>query len=836
MKAIKMGILHIGLLMFWFTSELSFAQIMHEDVMEMAAKYYELENVKMSENGRWLTVRKIYDSNRDTVLIFDAHHSGKPLGFRTKINEIHFLNNEHLLLKGTTETELLNLKNNKSIYFKGVDQLKVLNNGRFLLQYSKEENSKLEFYNEKGNLLNSIEKIITFYVTEKGSIYAIKENRGDESEIVLFSEKEAKGIYKTLRKIRYLKAVPDGNAMMIYEQNPENALSEIIYLDLMNKTSFPLKDVLPLNIKTGIIEAVNESLCFLKLRIDEEKPDNSFVDIWYGNDNQLEEKIYPPEKELYFLWNPKKKIIREVGNKELTKNIYIENERYFLSFDPFHFRDYRFYYSLAPLDIYLYDNLNDSYSYLDKVSSHSITSGNGEFLLSFDKKNWTLYTLSSKSKIIIPQKNLKTPYFSSNEKYIYFESDNGLWKFDIEKNKLLSIGEFKDYKTTIINGTTKNLSNGQLTANTVDIDDPLIVQLFNQVNRTSSYVLIGKKGSKTIVPFTSKSIQHLNYNKDYRYFSYLEENYNLPPRLVLKEAEKKETLLYQSNPNDEKIKSLIQEIHTYTNSIGDSLKGVLYYPINYDSSKRYPMVVHIYQIQSHRTHYYPMLYYNTPNYTDGFNLRLLLEEGYFVYFPDIVYGKDGTGLSALDCVNQAIDALNGIGSINFDKIGLTGHSHGGYQTNFIATHSDRFATYISGAGNSDIIRSYFSFNYNFLVPFYFQYENGQYEMNKSFNEDMQLYFNNNPIHYVDQVNSPMLLWTGMKDENIYWDQTMEFYIGLKRNDKKVVALFYPDEEHSLSPGKPSQDLTLRILQWFNYFLKDEKNIDWIEKEMKKDAE
>src|SRR5690606_32843222 len=108
-----------------------------------------------------------------------------------------------------------------------------------------------------------------------------------------------------------------------------------------------------------------------------------------------------------------------------------------------------------------------------------------------------------------------------------------------------------------------------------------------------------------------------------------------------------------------------------------------------------------------------------------------LEKGYFVYLPDIVYGKKGTGLSALDCVHHALDALKEKTSIDNNKIGLIGHSHGGYETNFIATHSNRFATYISGAGTSDIVRSYFSYNYNFSNPFYFQYENGQYEMDNS---------------------------------------------------------------------------------------------------------
>jgi len=286
--------------------------------------------------------------------------------------------------------------------------------------------------------------------------------------------------------------------------------------------------------------------------------------------------------------------------------------------------------------------------------------------------------------------------------------------------------------------------------------------------------------------------------------------------------------LFQSNKHDKAILSLRQEIVSYTNSQGRPLSGILYYPLYYDSLKIYPMVVHIYEVQRKRSNHYPASTYGSVN-SDGFDLRLLLEKGYFVYFPDIVYGTEGTGLSALDCVNNGLDAIDKIPSIDRNKIGLIGHSHGGYQTNFIATHSNRFATYVSGAGNSNIIRSYFSFNYNFTSPFYYQFENGQYKMNKSFSEDKQLYFRNNPIHYVDQLDAPILLWTGMKDQNIYWEQTMEFYIGLKRNSKEVISLFYPNEGHAIMDSMTSKDLCMRILNWLDYFLKDETDCEWIHK-------
>ncbi len=69
----------------------------------------------------------------------------------------------------------------------------------------------------------------------------------------------------------------------------------------------------------------------------------------------------------------------------------------------------------------------------------------------------------------------------------------------------------------------------------------------------------------------------------------------------------------------------------------------------------------------------------------------------------------------MESIDKALDKLLMNRNINSSKVGLIGHSFGGYLTNFIATHSNRFATYISGSGVSDIISSYFSYNYNFIA-------------------------------------------------------------------------------------------------------------------------
>lgn len=825
------------------------AQNRQEDLQRLADRHYKMHSLKMSEEGRWFIFRKWHDRNRDTILILDKRYPEKVIGYRTIMGEPFFPDNDHLLTRNRQSVELWDLKKQTGIYFEHVKDMKMLKDtGLFVLHYNENAANKIGLYNTSGRLLQSVDHATKFMIAEDDQLYVITKEDEGEYHLVRLGNKGKEQLYNSPREIKYLDIDPGQQGMMIHEQNWGTTTMCTAYLDLNTKTVYPLEDVLPIipqRVFTETIERGNSY--FLKVLVDYEKQDSSVVDIWYGNDYRLEKKFYPHPVFTYYVWNPGLKQIAEIGADQPTEKASLGNGRYFLSFDRFLLQDYII--ASPRLKVDLYDRGKDSYTLMDTITSLYASPG-GEYILYTRDNNWYAYHVTSGTKKIIdgnksgapcftPTQSgtesvsildkLQTPYFTPDGKRALFDGDDGLWSFHPEENRLSKPGDFEGYKVTILNGTSKNIAEGiKLHRNTIDPEKPVLLRVYDPNENKNAYIVHKNGRNKTIVPFTGMNIQELKYDEDYTHFYYSEENYDLPPRLVYKEPGKDATVVFQSNKTDTAILSLKQEIISYTNSDGIPLKGILYYPLDYNPSGRYPMVVRIYQIQSHRHNRYPVAEYSTPN-RDGLNLRLLLEKGYCVYFPDIVFGQKGTGLSALDCVHHALDALEDKPYIDKSRIGLFGFSHGGYETNFIATHSDRFAAYVTGAGNSDIVRSYFSYNYNFKRPFYWQFETGQYQMKKSFSEDKQLYFQNNPIHYVDRVNAPILIWTGKKDRNIYWEQTMEFYIGLKRNLKKVVALFYPEEGHTMYSQDACNDLSLRILDWFDYYLKGKKDTEWIEK-------
>lgn len=813
--------------------------------------FHSIEMPVMNEDGNWLVLRKRSwapvqdksDLDKDTVILFNLAASGenKIVAYRLNIRELAFVGNTFLLLSGGQQTELLNLEDQTSTIYKGVKSIQVLKNKRqFVLQYSPEEQNRFELHAGNGELLNAIDHVSRFYTTEEDHIYAVTEKEKKENEIVLLNDNQREKVYVATRKILSLDIDSGQRGMIICEQGPESNCREALYLDLETKTTYPLKEVLPLTFQRCFSEVIREgSLYFLKLWTNKEKQDTSAVDIWYGNDNRLEEKFYPPIDVRTYAWEPCTHFIRRVGTDHLPVNISTGNYRYFLSFDPIGLQDYSA--ENPPLQLYLYDLKENNYSLLDTIAPEFYLSGNGDYGLSPARGGWNLYHFPSGTKKLIEGKKLGSPWFTTDNQGVIFEGEGALWQYEIKTAAFTPLVTFGGYQIRITNGQWKGFSTGKsaFAKAQVNLSEPLVIELYDPEKNRTGYSLWYKGTTEVIIPPTTKRIQSLSYNRSFTCFSWLEENYNLPPRLVYKGLSKdgdkeRETVVYQSNKQDKAILSLKREIIRYTNSDSIPLKGILYYPLGYDPSEKYPMVVHIYEKQNQLAGRYPY-----PSYYEslGFNIRLFLDKGYFVFLPDIVIqGKAGPGMDALDCVSRALDTLAHNPLIDNQRIGLIGHSFGGYETDYIATRSSRFAAYVSGSGHSDIAWDANSFNYNFYFPDYVRIEANMYNFGASFSADKGLYFKNNPVYHAEKVSAPVLLWTGTDDKNVTADHTMAFYNALRRNRKDVIALFYKGEGHSLQQKRAQVDLTCRILDWFDYFLKDNAECEWISKGIsRKDA-
>jgi dipeptidyl aminopeptidase/acylaminoacyl peptidase len=787
-----------------------------------------IKSTTMSEDGAWLAVRKrsigpVLENNtqvNDTILIFDLRNNRVETS-REQVTGMSFIGSTHLLISNAEKTELFNLTKHTSVYFEGVNKYQVLKNKKqFLLHYNKEEQDRLELRDSCGTLLKTINNVNIYSTAENGHIYSVGDNETKDT---------TRTIFNTTQKVLSLEADPGEKGLIVHIQNPDDDSRDVLYLDLTTRVTYSLKDVLKVSFQQSFSEPIEEgNMYYLRLWIQRQKYDSSFVDIWNGNDNKLEEKFYSLTREVYYVWEPVKGKVQRIGSDTLIRNANIENVRYFLSCDPYLLQDYT---KQTPREINVYDRLRNIYSVMDTITEDLNVSPGGNYALYLKNGRWHIYNIVSGTRKVFGDNRLQDPCFTPDGKMVVFGGEGGLWNYDPLENKLTRLDYFEGFDVKIIN-TSSNYTFGYkiYEQKSFDIAKPLLLELYNSKENRITYLLWKDGKSDVVVPLTGMYIRYLKHDNDYKHFTYLEEDYNMPPRLVFKTVGQKEKVIYQSNKSDTAILSLKQEIVSFKNRSGVQLTGTLYYPLHFNTFRKYPMVVHIYAEQHYLSNHF---LFSTYNNNLGFNIRLLLEKGYFVYMPDIVIrGKNGPGIDALDCVDKSLDALTGNPYINMQKIGLIGHSFGGYETDFIATHSKRFAAYISGSGHSDLIWSYHTFNYNFLWPEYIRIETDQYKMKVPFSGDKSLYYKNNPILYAEKVNAPVLLWSGLEDKNVTSDNSMAFYNALRRNGKNVIALYYKGEGHDLQTAKAQNDLTCRILEWLGYFLQDDKGIEWISKGIK----
>lgn len=315
------------------------AQTRHENRQnELSEKFGYILAPVMSKDGVWLTVYKrahfaVWEAcelGKDTVMIFNLSDIGKartPIK-RPNILNMSFLGNSHLLLSSSLQTELLNLGDQTSIYFKGVKQFKTLNAGRlFLLHYNEEGKNRLELRDYNGEIIKTVTGVTRFYTSKKGSIYVITVNGKKGHDIYSLKGEKPYSIYRSTNKIVSLEPDPDDRGVMIFEQTPKISTLEVRYLDLKTNQCFSLKDALPLPLENCFSDVIREGeIYFLSPWIKGEREDSSLVDIWYKNDNKLEEKFYTPTREVYYVWEPGKNRIQRIGNDTLINNVFTGNE------------------------------------------------------------------------------------------------------------------------------------------------------------------------------------------------------------------------------------------------------------------------------------------------------------------------------------------------------------------------------------------------------------------------------------------------------------------------------------------------------------------------------
>jgi len=254
-----------------------------------------------------------------------------------------------------------------------------------------------------------------------------------------------------------------------------------------------------------------------------------------------------------------------------------------------------------------------------------------------------------------------------------------------------------------------------------------------------------------------------------------------------------------------------QMLLDYTSAKGDKLQAALFLPANYEKGKSYPTLVYYYEKMSQQLNRYAQ-----PS-ANGFNKSVYTSNGYAVLMPDITYKINDPGMSAAWCVLPAIDAAVAAGVVDRSKVGLQGHSWGGYQTSFLITQAD-FAAAVAGAPLTNMISMYSSIYFNTGSANQPIFESSQGRFTGGYWDNLEAYQRNSPVYYAEKVNTPFIILHNDKDGAVDWNQGIEYYNTLRRLKKPVIMLQYVGENHGLQKPANQRDYTVRMKEFFDHHL------------------
>ena len=252
------------------------------------------------------------------------------------------------------------------------------------------------------------------------------------------------------------------------------------------------------------------------------------------------------------------------------------------------------------------------------------------------------------------------------------------------------------------------------------------------------------------------------------------------------------------------------ELIEYLDIDGNTLYGILYYPVGYEPGRKYPLVAEIYE----------------QFFDNGYNenMNLITAQGWFGFRPSVRFEEGFPGEAWLKAVPSAINKLVDRGIVDNDKIGVYGQSYGGYAVNLLITQTDRFAAAANVSGKVNMI-SFLGDSPRITTRNYRAAEIGQDRIGATLWEQPQKYIEHSAIMFADRINTPLLMLSGEGDWNVPATYQREMYYALRRLGKEVVWVNYMSGGHGAGRASSAEDFVdhwERMFDWFREYF-DEGN-------------
>ncbi len=492
-------------------------------------------------------------------------------------------------------------------------------------------------------------------------------------------------------------------------------------------------------------------------------------------------------------------------------------------------------------DVYHFDAGTGTYQMiLEKTGATPRISPEGKYATWFDESDlkWKIYNFGKKEiKTLIEDPKI-TFYdelndvpdapntygiagWTKNDEEILINDRYDIWAVNLEKNKKTKLTSGRNSKTEY------RYIHTDLEDEVIDTKQNLLLRLFDEVTKESGYASLDFKSGKVKLlergPFmyNNRVLKAANSKE----MITKKESYQVYPDLLLTDENMNSfRKVSDANPQQNDYLWGSIEIIKWTNAAGEKLEGLVAKPENFDPEKKYPLIVNFYERSSDGLHSHrpPFAGRSTISYS------YYTSKGYVVFNPDITYRTGYPGESCFEDLMTGVDEVIKGGYIDTTRMGLQGHSWGGYQVAYLLNKTNRFACAESGAPVVNMTSAYGGIRWESGMSRMFQYEKAQSRIGKSLWEAQDLYLSNSPLFEITKTNTPVLIMHNDADGAVPWYQGIEYYMALRRLNKPTWLLNYNGEPHWPVKWQNRLDFNIRMEQFFDHYLMKKSMPLWMQ--------
>jgi dipeptidyl aminopeptidase/acylaminoacyl peptidase len=479
---------------------------------------------------------------------------------------------------------------------------------------------------------------------------------------------------------------------------------------------------------------------------------------------------------------------------------------------------------------------------LEHWSGSATMSPGGKYLMYFDERNgdWFTYRIADGSRVNISERigvdfwredhdtpDLPGPYGSAgwteNDATVLLYDKYDIWEVrpDGSAPRNLTGGEGRKQQLVF---RYRSLDQDQ---RAIPAGKPMLLSTTNDVTKASGYYRVthGAATAPEKLMMIDKAVGTPTKAAKADVVVFTQSRFDEFPDLWVSDTSFRESKkVSNANPQQADFVWGKSELIDYINADGKKLRAILTKPENFDPTKKYPLMVYIYEGLTQGLHSY-----SSPNVGTSINVTRYVSNGYVVLRPDIEYSTGYPGESAEKCVIPAVNTVTAMGFIDPKRIGIQGHSWGGYQITHLITRTDMFAAVQAGASVANMISAYGGIRWGTGMSRAFQYEKTQSRIGAPPWDAPLQFIENSPIFWVEKVHTPYLTIHNDADDAVPWYQAIEFFSALRRLGKEAYFFNYNGEPHGLRNRDNMKHWTVHQDEFFDHYLLGKPKPEWMEK-------